>query len=155
MNKFGMDGVKNYSARSSNIFETFHPFNRVSKLFGFFSFTVQPDSEQGLFTTFFDRILLGFWVSLHLFLFVVNSVLGQREPEVEDSLFAKHGWHKIYLLQMASLAWVVVQNFNKRFCIAESLRLMNRFDLAELTLDYQVINSSTIFQSFLSFALRF
>lgn len=61
---------------------------------------------------------------------------GQQEPEAETSLLIRHGWHKLYLFQMAILACVTILNFTKRLAIVECLRLMDQFDLVEVTSDY-------------------
>lgn len=136
--------------RSTNIYQTFQPFYKVLKILGFFPFTVELSSKQHIrpSTTLFDAGLLGLWISLHSFLFGLNWLLGDQEPEAESSLIVKHGWHKIYLMQTATTLFVVAHNFANRYSIVECLRLMNQFDLVGTTFDHQV-------KHFQTFSLRF
>lgn len=124
--------------RSSNIYETFRPFYIVLKVFGFMTFRVSRRNEKGPSTTFFDGLLLGFWVSSYLFLFTMNMLWGQREPDAESSLLIKHGWHKLYLLEMFVVASVVVFNFIHRNTIVDCLRLIDQFDLVQVTWYYRL-----------------
>lgn len=145
-----MSGVRKNVPRSTNIYETFQPFYKVLKFFGFFPFTVELSSRQHSrpSTTLFDAALLGLWISLHLFLFGLNWMLGDQEPDAENSLVIKHGWHKIYLTQTATLLFAVIHNFANRHLIVECLRLMNQFDLVGTTSDQQVKYSQTFSSCF-------
>lgn len=145
-----MNGAGKNVPRSTNIYETFQPFYKVLKFFGFFPFTVELSSKQHIrpSATLFDAGLLGLWISLHSFLFGLNWVLGDQEPEAESSLIVKHGWHKIYLMQTATSLFVVAHNFANRHSIVECLGLMNQFDLVGTTFDQQV-------KYFQTFSLRF
>lgn len=134
-----MNRVKKYLTHSTNIYETFSPFSRLLKALGLLSFTV---GRSNIFVnepllTFFDGLSFGLWMTWYLFLFAVNSMWGQQEPEAETSLLVKHGWHKLYLFEMTVLACVVGLNFTKKLTIVECLRLIDQFDLIEVTSDYQ------------------
>lgn len=118
---------------STNIYETFQPLCIVLRVFGFMPFTASRRTEKGPSTTLFDGLLLGFWVSSYLFLFTINTLWGQLEPEAESSFLIKHGWHKLYLLEMLVLEFVVLLNYANRCTIVECLRLMDQFDLVEVT----------------------
>lgn len=118
---------------SENVYETFQPLCVVLRVFGFMPFTVSRRIEKGPSATLFDGLLLGFRVSSYLFLFTMNTLWGQLEPEAESSLLIRHGWHKLYLLEMLVLAFVVLLNYANRRTIVECLRLMDQFDLVEVT----------------------
>lgn len=135
-----MNGVGKNVLRSTNIYGTFQPFYKVLKFFGFFPFTVELNSRQQKrpSATLFDAGLLGLWISLHLFLFGLNWLLGDQEPDAENSLLVKHGWHNIYLMQTAASLFAVIHNFTNRHSIVECLRLMNHFDLVGATFGHQV-----------------
>lgn len=124
--------MKSLLLRSENIYETFWPLYKVLRLFGFMPFTVPRRNEKNLPPTLFDGLILGFWVSSYLFLFTMNTLWGQREPEAESSLLIKHGCHKLYLLEMLVPASVVLLNFANRRTIVDCLRLIDQFDLAEV-----------------------
>lgn len=152
-----MNGVGKNVPRSTNIYETFQPFYKVLKMFGFFPFTVELSRKQHIrpSTTLFDAGLLGLWISLHSFLFGLNWLLGDQEPEAESSLIVKHGWHKIYLMQTATSLFAVAHNFVNRHSIVECLRLINQFDLVERTFDHQVKHFQTFSFRFPSIFLFF
>ena len=84
-----------------------------------------------------DVLLCGTWLVSYLYMLVMNIIWGQQEPEVEKSLLIKHGWHKLYLFEMLLLPVVVVWNVSCRGSIVGCLRLMDQFDLIEVTRDYQ------------------
>ena len=130
-----MNSFRKFFTGSTNIYETFYPLNMVLKFFGFIPFTICRHSSKRPLMTFFQGFLLSFWVLLYLFFFTINLFWGQQEPEYETSLLMKHGWHKLYLFQTLMLACLVIFNLTKRLSIIECLRLIDQFDLAEVTTD--------------------
>lgn len=135
-----MNSVRELFKQSTNIYETFYPLNMVLKFFGLIPFTLRRrQSSKRPLMTLVDGFLLCFWASLYFFLFAINLMWGQQEPESEKSLLIKHGWHKLYLFQMLLLPCVIVLNFTNKLSIVECLRLMDKFDLVEVTYDYRMM----------------
>jgi len=125
--------LKHNSTASTNIYQTFLPFYMVLKAFGFIPFSIRHGKGTAAVTlTLSDRIALGCWTTFYALLLCLNIVWGQQEPDAEKSMLIKHGWHKLYLLEMATLAYVVLSNFIKRSSIVECLRLMDQFDLCKV-----------------------
>lgn len=59
---------------------------------------------------------------------VVMCILGQQEPDAEESLLVRYGNYSLYLQFIAMILFVVLFNYLKRKKIATCLLLMHHFD---------------------------
>lgn len=108
-----------------NIFEAFRPLHRLLTLFGFAPFGV--DVKDG---SVYNRTIYytAFIVLLYSTAFLLTCILGQQEPDAEESLLIRYGTYLLYLQYISIVIFVVVFNYVKRQTIANCLLVMHHFD---------------------------
>lgn len=90
---------------------------------GSIPFTVRRRNQKGPSMTFFDGLLLGLWVSCYLFLFTIRK---------ENRFFPFKARLKCWCWHLLALSILTNQ-----LSIVECRRLMDQFDLVEVTQDYR------------------
>lgn len=112
---------------SSNIYETFSPFSQVLRCCGFWyngSRSKQTATRSAI------KVLLSVMYSLMFCWFCYrNIVSGPQEPQEMSSLLMKHGFHKLYSMELFFLPSFIWSNFYYRKELDECLQLLNRFDV--------------------------
>ena len=112
--------------QSTSILESFSPYCFILKIFGFFPFNI--DKNYKVHVIQWHKILMITYMGLYFCLFIFNVIIGEQEPESEESLLLKHGRHKSYLFELAFLTSVPLFNYFMRDDFAECLKLFNEFD---------------------------
>jgi hypothetical protein len=106
-----------------SIFEVCASFNKVLSVFGFLPIRV----EKGIISTR-SAHYSSFYFVMYSALWVILCILGQQEPDAEESLLVRYGAYMLYLNSIAFVAFVVLFNYLKRQKIANCLRIMHHFD---------------------------
>lgn len=115
--------------RTLSIFETFLTFHKVLSLAGFVPFKVNVnDKDENVVVH--ERVVYypAFFLSLYSAALLVLCILGQQEPDAEESLLVRYGNYSLYLQYMAIVIFVVLFNYLKRQKIANCLLVMHHFD---------------------------
>lgn len=109
---------------SSTIYETFSPFKVMLCFCGFW--------YSGKRNASLERVKIVLSVLYSLFFvtfFVMNVKWGEQEPKTIDSILLKHGWHKLYLIELVFLPIIIWSNFHHRRGISECLQLIDQYDV--------------------------
>lgn len=114
---------------SSTIHETFAPFRISLCSCGFwYNGVITKNKHNALVES--TKILLSMFYSLFFVaLFILNVRWGEQEPATIDSFLIKHGWHKLYLIELLFLPIIIWSNFYHRREICECLQLIARYDV--------------------------
>lgn len=110
--------------RSSNIYETFKPFQLSLKVFGFSPFTL--DGNRDVVFGFLDFILM--MASLLWLIYCLLSNLRPPNPSLYRSEQLQIGWQLLLLSEISACFVIVLMNFNKRKTIAKILKTLHEVD---------------------------
>lgn len=92
----------------ASIFETFFLFYKISSCLGFMPIRVNGENiskRSVYYSLFFFFIYTTMWAIL--------CILGQQEPDAEESLLIRYGSYMVYLNSIAFVAFVVLFNYLK------------------------------------------
>lgn len=115
------------SLAACNIFETFLTFYNISSCAGFVPFKVKLKDgniniqKRSVYNT-------AFFLSLYSAALLVLCILGQQEPDAEESQLIRYGNYSLYLQLVSIAIFVVLFNYLKRRKIANCLVVMHHFD---------------------------
>ena len=109
----------------SSIFETFYLFDKVLSVFGFLPFQVNKGqiSSRSLYYSIHYALI-------YTVMLLILCILGQNEPDAEESLFVRYGCYLQYLQSLVVVLFSVLFNYFKRQKIANCLVIMHHFDCA-------------------------
>jgi hypothetical protein len=114
---------------SSNIYETFSPFNILLCACGFWHNGVKAEGKHNA-SVGSIKVLLSVMFSLFfLTLLIWNVYWGEQEPEHINSTLLKHGSHKLYFIELLLLQVIIWSNFRNRREIFQCLQLIDRYDV--------------------------
>lgn len=108
-----------------NVFETFLPLHGLLTLVGFAPFRVDAKDGNVHNRNVYYTILA---VLLYSTALLVVCILGQQQPDAEESLLIRYGSHALCLQYVSILIFVAVFNYVKRQTIANCLLVMHHFD---------------------------
>lgn len=108
-----------------NVFETFRPFHGLLAFFGFAPFRVDMSDGGSHNRTIYGTAL---FVLLYSSVFLFVCIMGEQEPNAEESLLVRYGNYLLYLQFTFIAIFVVVFNHVKRQTIANCLLVMHHFD---------------------------
>jgi hypothetical protein len=108
-----------------NIFNSFLTFCNVLTCFGFVPFRVNvKDGRIHKRSVHYTAFFLSLYTACLLVLFI----LGQQEPDAEESLLIRYGSYTQHLLSTSMVIFVLLFNYLKRHKIANCLLVMHHFD---------------------------
>lgn len=115
-----------FDISSNNVYQTFAPLHCVLKVFGLA--TYQLDLNNCVLKVSRNKIYITICLIFYISLFSINVFWGEQEPDAEESLLIKHGWHKMFLIEMFCLIVITIVNYNRQDTTIKCLELMNEFD---------------------------
>lgn len=115
-----------FDINSNNIYQTFAPLHCVLKVFGLA--TYQLDLDNRVLKVSKNKIYITICCIFYIFLLSINVYWGEQEPDAEESLLIKHGWHKMYLIEMICLIVITIVNYNRQDTTIKCLELFHEFD---------------------------
>lgn len=107
----------------SSILETFYLFNKILSVFGFLPFRAYKGHISSRRIYYSINYAL-FYTGMLLIL----CILGQKQPDAEESLFARYGCYSQYLQSLVVVVFSVLFNYFKRHEIANCLVIMHHLD---------------------------
>lgn len=107
----------------SSVFETFYVFDKVLCVFGFLPFRVNKGhiSSRNIYYSICYALV-------YTVMLLILCILGQKEPDAEESLFVRYGCYSQYLQSLVVVVFSVLFNYFKRHKIANCLVIMHHFD---------------------------
>lgn len=116
------------SSGAPKIFQTFLTFNNVLSFLGFspFQLNVQDTKHKQIHQK--SVYYTAFFVLMYSGTLLVACILGQLEPDAEESLLVRYGNYTLCLMLLSVVIFVVLFNYLKRQQIANCLLVMHHFD---------------------------
>lgn len=108
-----------------NIFEAFLASNNALSFVGFLPFRVDAKRKAVLKRSVY---FTAFFLSLYSAALLALCILGEQEPDAEESRLVRHGYFALYLQFMSTAILVVLFNYVKRHELANCLLAMHHFD---------------------------
>lgn len=129
--------------KSSTIYETISPFNRMLCFCGFWYSGGRRTKGEHKASVDVIKFFMSLLYSLFFVtLFVMNVLWGQKEPESVQSFLLKHGWYKLFLSKLIILPIIIWNNFYHRKMIDECLQLIHQYDVACQVNIFQILMTS-------------
>lgn len=136
--------------KSFTILETFLTFHKVLNCIGFVPFEVNVNVKDKNIVIH-ERLVYypAFFLSLYSAALLAICILGQQEPDAEESLLVRYGKYMLYMIYMAIVIFVVLFNYLKRHKIANCLLVMHHFDCMIEVCWTNEINCTLVIQNLL------
>lgn len=115
---------------SNNIYQTFAPLHWVLKIFGLAAYQLELNNSRVLKIST-NKMYIIIYCTFYISLLTIDLYWGEQEPDAEESLLIRHGWHKLYLIEMICLTIITIVNYKHQDTTIKCLELINEIDKME------------------------